>query len=181
MEVVDYILEDSTADLLNSTFTDIEKRLVLRLMPTNTDRTTVLVLNGHQSTRSDVVPQWELQMLFNPGGGLGVVHFSGSRPAMAMENYLVKVNAASLNRWFTAGDGRRYVWYFRRNPQQPDEEWSCFDQAGAQVAGYFLPLPTEHYKNTSGCTFTVIPAAYTLASELLMSLTIMRFIQKHNL
>jgi len=97
MEFVHYILEDATGDVLNTVYTDVEKRMVLTVCPINSHRTTVLIVNGHQIIRrgDSELPKWELMMSFPRAGSLGEIYFSGSRDAISMDDYLRRINATS--------------------------------------------------------------------------------------
>lgn len=177
-EVVPYILEDATADVLRSTFVDLEKRMKLEVRPTRQDRRTVLVIDHLRPSSSPMGP-WEAMLTFAADGGLGDVHFVG-RQAMSMAQYLRPIHGASLNRSFVAGNGRGYAWCYRVSENE-NEVWTCLDGDNQEVADYSLPLEDENYDGTSGCTFTVSLSARAIAPELLASLTIMRYIQQNRL
>lgn len=91
-EVVPYILEDRTADILNSSFVDLEKRLSLSVRPTRQDRTTVFVIDDSRPA-SPLLPSWEAMLTFTPRGALGDIHFVG-RQAMRMSDYLRPIQGA---------------------------------------------------------------------------------------
>lgn len=97
-EVVPYILEDRTADVLNSSFIDLDRRMKLEVRPTRQDRTTVFVIDALRPA-SSLLPSWEAMLTFGPNGALGNIHFVG-RQAMRMSDYLRPVDGACVQRCF---------------------------------------------------------------------------------
>jgi hypothetical protein len=205
-----YTLEDRTGHALSSDFDDIYDRLFLKLSYQSTitpiaDNHHHLHFYSHQQQqRQDTVlihnmtwrssphrdtlsvppgdPDPAVVMQFGPGKTLGSITFQtkSRRVSFTMAGYLKKASmfSGSLQRKFVASDGREYKWGYQTVQGQ---EWSCTSEENYLVAHYDLKPHDMRAYGTSGNVFTIYEPFQSIATELLGTLTVMRYIAQNNL
>ncbi|TFL05621.1 hypothetical protein BDV98DRAFT_560334 [Pterulicium gracile] len=190
-----YLFEDRTGHSTASDWDDIYDRLYLRVAPcpTTLNVTNVYTMNQRASRHRDTVPFDRTPSVildFNrKGGEYATVSFvqkqgprAGSVSTVPLSKYLRKTSmfGGSLSRKFTASDGQEYRWAFRGGVS--GREWTCTRSDSYLVAHFDLKPPnTRTYGLSSGNSLTVYEHYASLSIELLASLTLMRYIQEHNL
>ncbi|EPQ59839.1 hypothetical protein GLOTRDRAFT_33719 [Gloeophyllum trabeum ATCC 11539] len=181
-----YILEDRTGSLTATDFDDIYDRLFLRVAHTPQGLPAVYDMGRRSaSSRADDRRHFRytpsVVMHFGDGSGaLGSVAFVDPPASLPMGKYLRRASflGGSLSRKFKASDGQEYKWSYRIVEGQ---EWTCTSADNVLVAHYNLRPPRKPAYGSSGNILTIYDEYAHLALEIVASLTIMRYIKKHNL
>lgn len=115
-------LEDATGDLTNCDFVDYYNRMAfnVRCSMRNSECVAYVVSDALASAGRGGLAVPVAYLVFGANHALRTVQY-GQRPAVQMEQYLVKAARSSLSRRFPGTDGQEYTWTFQSDG---DCEWN---------------------------------------------------------
>lgn len=177
-------MNDSTAEITDTEFSELQDRRFLRIRTTLTrqDFKAVQVYdfgNVKPSLYSSDYHKLSVAVVvyFTSGSLIGTVKYEGWEAAMPIENYLHRPSLMSFSdsRTFLMSDGQEYKW--SNNPKL-GHTWTCLTPQ-RYVAAYY-DVRQEHapeYPGTSGNVLSITRTATHLTVELVTTLMIVRYIQ----
>ncbi|TRM57737.1 hypothetical protein BD626DRAFT_513899 [Schizophyllum amplum] len=180
-----YTFEDRTGSIVDTDFDEMYDRAYFKVGPSADapgTSTSVYEMRHRASRHRDISPlrhERRIRLDFAKDRSLGNIVW-WDRTSIPMARFLKKVSVfgTSLQRKFTASDGREYAWTHR---SVAEHEWTCATAENYLVAHYSLKRDPERVYDVSGHTFTVYEPFLQLSMELIASLLIMRHIQHHHL
>ncbi|EJD00716.1 uncharacterized protein FOMMEDRAFT_110000 [Fomitiporia mediterranea MF3/22] len=201
---IPFLLEDRTGDVLNTEYDELYDRMFFGVTSAPSPSAIVSPTSpSRPSSRSVTIKIFELGSRTSSARGglnfgrdpvvildfatapssaahggfdvLGTILFVRQSVSMPMEKWIRKKGAGTC---FACSDGETYIWTYRANNET---EWTCTTSTGYVVAEYNLRTPYEpKYASSSGNVFSVYESYGHIATELLASLTIVRYMQRCN-
>ncbi|KAF8602575.1 hypothetical protein BDV93DRAFT_509127 [Ceratobasidium sp. AG-I] len=159
------ILFDTTGDLFDNEFKDVEGRVMYQLETLqNQPRVTQLTRTQERLALHPTEP-WRATMHFGAADGLGHLQL-GEREVVPMANYLRRKGSAG--RYFVAVDGNEYQW------RPASRRLECYDKNDRLIAMYEWLLD-----GPSHARLEIKIGGWHILSELISTLLLNRYAIRH--